>query len=70
MVVIYFEECDFKHWDVGTLGAFEHKSDWPIVIVRQTAASIGDSGARRKLCGRRTPDNGRLAGFSCSSRLI
>src|SRR5688572_2513260 len=23
MVVIYFEECDFKNWDVGTLGAFE-----------------------------------------------
>ena len=71
MVVIYFDRVRFLK--TGTLERLErssYKSDWLIVIVRQTAASIGDSGARRKLCGRRTPDNGRLAGFSCSFRLI
>jgi hypothetical protein len=31
MVVIYFDRVRvFKNWDVGTLGAFEHKSDSPM----------------------------------------
>ena len=51
------------------LNGLEPQTQEPFISVSRRDASSGDTGARRKLCGRRKPDNGRLGDFSCSSQL-
>ena len=56
----FVSDFDIRIWDLFR---------WYLGATTFSVASSGGTGARRKLCRRRTPGTGRLEDFFCSSRL-